>query len=166
VRCRFSFIASLVYASVVFHRYRKGKRRGSRLLPITITHTQDSPTLTTNSNSNSQPLHPISRDIPTPSSQDPTSLNNNNTPHQTRTAPLPIHLFPHSPHFTIPEHQISEIDGKERPHTAAIDTDALMALPVRPLVPPYFERLSRIGRGRGNGEVFELEGRRGGIAIC
>ena len=49
-------------------------------------------------------------------------------------------------------------------------------LPVRPPLPPYFERLSSIGQaegilgaGGGKGEVFELTamrgGRRGGIAV-
>ena len=49
-------------------------------------------------------------------------------------------------------------------------------LPVRPPLPPYFERLSsigqpegRLGTGSGKSEVFELAamrgGRRGGIAV-
>ena len=63
----------------------------------------------------------------------------------------------------------SEVAIKERSNTAI---DTLSELPIRPPLPPYFERLSTIGRAqmRHEGrEVYELaairNGRRGGIAV-
>ena len=63
----------------------------------------------------------------------------------------------------------SEVASKEWSNTAI---DTLSKLPIRPPLPPYFERLSTIGRAqvRHEGrEVYELaamrNGRRGGIAL-
>ena len=81
-------------------------------------------------------------------------------------AATPLHT--HDSGITV-EEMPSEAASKERSNTAV---DTLSELPIRPPLPPYFERLSTIGKAQVRHEgtaVYELaaimNGRRGGIAV-